>query len=85
MGLTKPQESHRKLIFFWTGLKMSISYENQRVLFDKLLKKYTDYLELYKAINNGSLKGATPFEQFYWRMTYLSRYHDRKTFSNTGY
>lgn len=64
---------------------MGVAYENQRVLFDKLLKKYREYLNLYKIFNNGSLKGATTFDQFYWRMTYLSRYQDRKTFGNSGY
>lgn len=64
---------------------MSITYENQRVLFDKLLIRYRGYLDLYKALNNGSLKGATTFDQFYWRMTYYSRYQDRRTFGNSGY
>jgi hypothetical protein len=39
-----------------------------------LEKKNKDYLFLYKMVNNGSLKGATTFEDFYWHYTYYSRY-----------
>jgi hypothetical protein len=52
---------------------MSI-YENRRILFDLILKKYKDYLDLYKSINNGSIVGATPFDQFYWDYTYYSKF-----------
>ena len=60
---------------------MGFHYENQRVNFDLIHRKYLEYLALYATINNGSLAGATPFEKFYWRMTYYSRYQDRRTFS----
>lgn len=62
---------------------MGITYENQRHHFDKIVKRYHDYLALYKSINNGSLKGYTTFDEFYWRMTYISRYEDRRTFTGS--
>ncbi|MGE0171678.1 MAG: hypothetical protein AB7T49_02785 [Oligoflexales bacterium] len=52
------------------------SYECTREHFDKLIKKYHAYLELYKQLNEGSVKGCTPFEVFYWRFTYLLKYED---------
>lgn len=51
-------------------------YDTNRENFDKLLKKYKEYLQLYKSFNNGSAQGATPFEAFYWRFTYSIRYED---------
>ncbi len=51
-----------------------MTYENKRVIFTVILKKYRDYLELYRAVNNGSIKGVTPFQDFYWQYTYYSRY-----------
>jgi hypothetical protein len=50
--------------------------EVTREHFDKLLKKYYDYVELYRFFNNGSLRGVTPFDEFYWRMTYNVKYQD---------
>ncbi len=61
---------------------MGLSYENQRVHFDALKRKYLEYLSLYAAINHGSLEGASTFEQFYWHMTYISRYQDKRNFSS---
>jgi hypothetical protein len=49
-------------------------YENKRVAFAILERKYKEYLNLYKMVNNGSLKGATNFEDFYWNQTYYSKY-----------
>ncbi len=62
---------------------MGFTYENQRAHFDAIHRKYIDYLALYALINHGSLAGATPFEHFYWRMTYYSRYQDRRNFSGS--
>lgn len=53
-----------------------VTYETNRENFDKIVKKYKDYVALYKYFNNGSVKGITPFEVFYWRFTYLMRYED---------
>ena len=61
---------------------MSITYENQRVMFDVLVKRYNAYKELYKLVNNGSLQGVTGFDDFYWRMTYISKYQDVRNFGN---
>lgn len=64
---------------------LSMGYENQRVVFDKLVKKYEEYVRLYKFINHGSIEGITPFDQFYWRMVYWAKYSDRRGFGNPGY
>lgn len=64
---------------------MGMSYENQRVIFDTIVKKYKDYIALYRYLNNGSVEGLTTFDDFYWRMTYFSKYQDRKTFGSNGY
>jgi hypothetical protein len=53
-------------------------YENRRENFDLVLKKYKEYIELYRLINNGSIAGATAFDQFYWDYTYYSK-HSSKT------
>jgi len=50
------------------------AYESKRVAFAILEKKYKEYLNLYKMVNNGSIKGATTFEDFYWHQTYYSKY-----------
>ena len=50
------------------------TYESKRVAFAILERKYKDYLNLYRMVNNGSLKGATRFEDFYWNYTYYSKY-----------
>lgn len=55
---------------------MSSMYDTNRENFEKLLKKYQDYLQLYATFNNGSIEGATPFQVFYWRFTYHIRYED---------
>lgn len=64
---------------------MGITYENQRVNFDIIVRKYKDYIVLYRLFNGGSVKGITTFDHFYWRMTYFSKYQDRKNFGTTGY
>ena len=53
---------------------MQMAYENQRVNYNRILAKYRDYLNLYKAINNGSMEGVTSFADFYMHFTYYSRY-----------
>lgn len=64
---------------------MGITYENQRVIFDTIVKRYKDYIALYRLFNNGSVEGLTTFDQFYWRMTYFSKYQDRRNFGTSGY
>lgn len=49
-------------------------YENRRILFEIITTKYKEYVELYKAVNKGSIKGVTSFEEFYWNYTYYSKY-----------
>ena len=63
---------------------MSMAYENQRVHFDEVLKKYLDYVELYKLLN-GAVEGVTPFSEYYWRLTYLSKYEDPEMIGSQGY
>ena len=64
---------------------MVFAYENQRVNFEILVKKYNEYVNLYKYCNNGSLDGVTPFAEFYWRMTYYSHYQDGRRAGGQGY
>jgi hypothetical protein len=64
---------------------MGIAYENTRINFDNIVKRYEEYKALYKLVNNGKLDGLTSFDQFYWRMTYYSRYQDRKNYGTAGY
>lgn len=64
---------------------MPMHYENQRVVFEKLVKKYIEYMALYKEINHGSLAGVTPFQEFYWRTVYWSKYSERRSFGSSGY
>jgi hypothetical protein len=54
-------------------------YENRRTNFETVVKKYKEYLELYKSINHGSLAGATTFEDFYWDYTYYSKHSSPKS------
>lgn len=62
-----------------------MSYTNQRDHFEKLLKKFLEYLELYAALNNGSIEGASTYDEFYLRFTYLNRYADPSQVQRTGY
>ena len=64
---------------------MGITYENQRVVFDTIAKRYKDYIALYRLFNNGSVEGLTTFDDFYWRMTYYCKYQDRRNFGTSGY
>lgn len=64
---------------------MGITYENQRVVFDTIARKYKDYIALYRLFNNGSIEGLCTFDHFYWRMTYYSKYQDRRNFGTSGY
>ena len=61
------------------------AYENQRVHFDRLLAKYKEYLNIYREFNGGSLVGATTLGEFYMRMTYYSKYHDRRNFGHNSF
>lgn len=56
-----------------------------RRIFNDIAKKYREYIELYKQLNNGSIVGATPFSVFYWRFVYYSKYWDIHKFMNNGY
>jgi hypothetical protein len=62
-----------------------LGYENGRVHFDLILRLYKDYLRLYADINGGSLDGSTTFADFYWTMTYFSKYSGHRNFGRTGY
>ena len=62
-----------------------MAYENKRVIFNIILKRYREYLELYRAVNNNSIAGVTPFEDFYWHYTYYSRYSNGRVNEARGY
>lgn len=52
-----------------------ISYQIQRVNFERIVKAYKSYLVLYRYFNHGSTKGCTSFGDFYWLQTYLFRHN----------
>jgi hypothetical protein len=59
--------------------------ETRREQVEIILKKYKEYVELYKMFNNGSAEGVTSFDHFYWRYTYYSRYKDPDHINPLGY
>jgi hypothetical protein len=62
-----------------------MSYENKRVIFNVILKRYKEYQDLYRAVNNGSIHGVTSFQDFYWHYTYYSRYNAGRVSEARGY
>ena len=62
-----------------------MSFEVHREHFDLIVESYLNYVSLYKLVNNGSIKGVTPFDVFYWRFTYFVRYEDPERISAMGY
>ncbi len=50
-----------------------------------LKEKYFAYLKAYKKLNNGSLKGATSFSEFYISQTYVTVYSDPRIIALMGY
>ena len=61
------------------------TYDTTREHFDVLVKKYKEYIALYRIFNNGSTEGITTFDRFYWQFTYVSKYSDPKNIENRGY
>lgn len=53
--------------------------------YKRLKEKYAAYLKTYKKLNKGSLKGATPFGEFYMRETYDSIYNDPRIIALMAY
>ena len=62
-----------------------MDYEVRRDRFNQIVKNYKEYLELYSFLNNGSKKGATPFDEFYWRFTYYVKYDEPERILTIGY
>jgi hypothetical protein len=61
------------------------TYENRRIVFAVIEKKYKEYIALYKMVNNGSVQGITPFDEFYWHYTYYSKYTNGRAAETRGY
>ncbi len=61
------------------------TYTNQRIHFEVIAKKYREYVELYKQMNNGSEQGVTMFDDFYARYVYLHRYADATKVGKPGF
>ena len=53
--------------------------------YQKIKEAYIIYLGTYKALNNGSLAGATHFSTFFERRTYFDKYSDNAAFSIAGF
>lgn len=64
---------------------MSAAYENRRIVFAVIEKKYKDYVALYRMVNNGSVVGVTTFDEFYWHYTYYSKYMSGRVSEVRGY
>lgn len=60
---------------------MGMQYGTSRQHFNKVLEAYLNYVALYKLFNNGKVQGVTPFNVFYWRMTYHVRYESSENIS----
>ena len=61
------------------------TFDAHRENFNIIVESYLNYVALYKLINNGSIDGVTPFDQFYWRFTYYQKYQDPERISALGY
>jgi hypothetical protein len=61
------------------------TYENKRVVFAIIEKKYKEYIALYRLVNNGSAEGITSFDDFYWHYTYYSKYSGGRVAEVRGY
>ena len=60
-------------------------FESSRNVFDSIVRKYNDYVDLYVFFNNGSAEGVTPFDEFYWRFSYNVKYEDPSASARSGY
>ena len=60
-------------------------FDGDKKEYKKIVKKYNDYLALYAVFNKGSTAGATPFEEFYWRFSYIIKYDDPGALWQSGY
>lgn len=60
---------------------MPAQYGVSRQHFNKILEAYLNYVALYKLFNAGKIEGVTPFNVFYWRMTYYVRYENNENVS----
>jgi len=60
-------------------------FGGEREEYNKIVKRYNDYCKLYALMNNGSTKGVTPFEEFYWRFAYIIKYDDPSALWQSGY
>jgi hypothetical protein len=61
------------------------AYESKRIIFAQIEKKYKDYIALYRLLNNGSVVGITPFDEFYWHHTYYAKYSSGRVAETRGY
>ena len=49
-------------------------YSGNRKNLERIIKMYLTYLDLYRFFNRGSVKGASPFSDFYWNQIYFSKH-----------
>ena len=48
-------------------------FKKRRDYFNEILRKYQDYVELYRFFNHGRLEGKASFREFYWMYCYYNR------------
>lgn len=61
-----------------------MDFDVNRENFEKIINSYKDYIKLYRLINNGSIEGITPFDEFYWRFSFTVRYQDSTEISTVA-
>lgn len=64
---------------------MTQVFSSQRQVLEGIIDKYNSYLELYAMFNDGSIQGATTFDEFYWRFSYTIRWEDEFALTQSGY
>ncbi len=56
-----------------------------KTVYGKIKRRYNEYLKLYRLLGDGTTKGATTFDDFYWRFVYYTTYSDLSKFARSGY
>lgn len=66
----------------WGRRELGVTYENRRVFFEELRRQYQAYVVLYRELNGGSTAGIAGFEEFYWSLTYHTKYSNPRALEN---
>lgn len=61
-----------------------MDYETKRDQFDRIVKAYKEYINLYRFVNNGEIDGVSDFGDFYMRFTFYGRYNGSNEIQSSG-